>query len=83
MRQKHQPDVSFQTRHGRYYRTWDPDYRPKPTNKIKKIVPEWVKYSTFQARVKRLWVEKALEMWLPKRWGDRSMYMKSYKYKEH
>lgn len=81
MRQKHQPDVSFNTRHGRYYRTWDPDYIP---NKwlIKSVCPKYLSYWTFTHRVRNYGIEKAIQMWLPQHWGDRSMYMKSYKYKE-
>lgn len=62
MRLHYQPDVSFDTRYGRYYRTGDPTYIPKKRLYLKKICPAYIPYWCFSMRVRKKWLEKALEM---------------------
>lgn len=62
MRLHYQPDVPYQTRYARYYRTDDPTYRPKPRVDLKKICPDYIPYWCFNMRVRIRWLEEALKM---------------------
>jgi len=56
----YQPDVPFDTRYGRYYRTGDPSYVPNTNLYLKNLCPANMPLGTFKMRVSRRWLEKAI-----------------------